>query len=139
MPLSAWSRSELGRENWYCFPLKSNRSSLRDLNLSFHFSQLFQRWAKFGRPSGAGFWGVSFHWIVQKLVLTHTLKRWAKVGRPSGAGFCCVRSMSCPKTRSHAHSCRIGRLRWRGADFAAAAELCSAGTGQRPVTTRVFV
>jgi hypothetical protein len=36
-----------------------------------------KRWAMFGRPSGAGFSCVSFHWIVQKLVLTHTLKRWA--------------------------------------------------------------
>src|SRR5450759_88223 len=44
-----------------------------------------KRWAKFGRPSGAGLSGISFHRIAKKRVLTHTLKRWAKLGRPFGA------------------------------------------------------
>jgi hypothetical protein len=45
-------------------------------------------------------------------------------------------STNCPKARSHAHSFRIGRWRWGDADFAAAAELRSAWTGEgaRPYT-----
>src|ERR1019366_9291299 len=46
-----------------------------------------KRRAIFGRPSGAGFPCISYHWVDRKRVLTHTLKRWAKFGRPSGAGF----------------------------------------------------
>src|ERR1019366_7223605 len=41
------------------------------------FRKLLKRWAKFGRPSGAGLSGISFRRIAQERVLTHTLKRCA--------------------------------------------------------------
>jgi len=66
------------RENWVVPPGPESLGPL--------FPAL-KRWAKFGRPSGAGFSGISFHRISRKRVLTHTLKRWAKLGRPSGAGY----------------------------------------------------
>jgi DNA-binding response OmpR family regulator len=43
-----------------------------------------KRWAKLVRPSGTGLSVISFHRIVGKLVLAHTLKRWAELGRRSG-------------------------------------------------------
>jgi hypothetical protein len=51
-----------------------------------------KRWAKFGRPSGAGLSGISFHRIAQKRVLTHTLKRYADTN-PSFSAACFVRDV----------------------------------------------
>src|SRR5450759_922097 len=59
-----------------------------------------KRWAKFGRPSGAGLSGISFHRIAKKRVLTHTLKRWAKLGRPFGAPVLPQLVKPCP-TQNH--------------------------------------
>ena len=44
------------------------------LEFFFPLYPALKRWAKFGRPSGAGLSGISFHRVAQKRVLTHTLK-----------------------------------------------------------------
>jgi hypothetical protein len=64
------------RENWVVPP---------GLGSFFPLFPALKRWAKFVRPSGAGFSNSSFHRIAKTPVLTHTLKRWAKLVRPSGA------------------------------------------------------
>src|SRR6266436_1707847 len=53
------------------------RSSLRDFKPFVPPFPALKRWAKLGRPSGAGFQDISFHWIARKRVLTNTLKRCA--------------------------------------------------------------
>ena len=64
------------RENWVVPP---------GLRSFFPLFPALKRWAKFVRPSGAGFSNSSFHRIAKTPVLTHTLRPLIEVGELSAA------------------------------------------------------